>query len=663
MVNGSINNVDGSSSCPRDVRPPMVSYSPSLWGDYFSTFSLDNQVQEAYAKAIEALRKEVRSMLIMAPTPTYSELIKLIDIIERLGLAYPFESEIEEKLEQIYNFHDEDEKYDLFTTSLRFRLLRQHRYHVSCSVFDKFKDTKNKLKETLCSDVEGLLSFYEAAHIRIHGEDILEEAANFTRHHLSLMVPKLESPIKEKVKQALEQSLHRGVPIIEIRRYISIYEREDSRDEQLLKLAKLNFNFLQNLYRKELSELSRWWNKFDLKSKLPYARDRVIECFLWGAALHFEPHYSHVRIAVAKNMQMVSIMDDTYDNYGTLDEDQLFTDILERWDMNEIDRLPDFMKTVYRFIMSIYEDFERDAAKQDKSFAVPYYKETVKQLGRAYNQEQQWIMERQMPPFDEYMNNSVITSCIYVMLTSLFPGMKSVTKETIEWLMSEPKILISTAKMGRHMEDLGSQERENREGKMLTVVDCYMKHHGVSKQEALSKFVDLVEDGWKNVNNEWVTKSSIPKEMVEQLLNYGRVAEVTYKNCEDGYTNPNKFLAPQIAAIFVDPIDTDGKVNAGAKSENPKSEAEKSNSATKADGENALISKPPMGAVNSELEDLFQEKRRVRNPLVPIVRDMHDVQSPIIARQWLQVFLPSQIVESYKCWQQCLSMLQKRKFQ
>ncbi|KAK6138514.1 hypothetical protein DH2020_027743 [Rehmannia glutinosa] len=423
-----------------------------LWADTFSNFSLDNKAQETYAEAIEVLKKEVRNMLMAA---TSIELIKLIDTVERLGLAYHFETEIEEKLEQIYNFHDEAENYDLFTTALRFRLLRQHR---------PYSDTR---------------------------EDILDEAAKFTRHHLSLMVPKLECPMKYKVMRALEH---------------------------------------------------------------PHHRDRVIECYLWGAAFHFEPQYSYVRTIVAKNMQMVSIMDDTYDNYATLEEDQLFTDILERWDMDEIDRLPDFMKVVYRFIMSIYEDYERDAAKLDKSFAAPYYKETVKQLGRAYNQEQQWIMERKMPSFEEYMNNSVITSCIYVMFTALVPGMKSVTKETIDWLMSEPKILISTAKMGRHLEDLGTHERENREGKLLTVVDCYMKHYGVSKQEALSKFVELIEDGWKNVNKEWVTSSSIPKEMVEQLLNYVRVAEVTYKNKEDGYTYPEKYLAPQIAAIFVDPI-------------------------------------------------------------------------------------------------------------
>ncbi|EYU17869.1 hypothetical protein MIMGU_mgv11b019604mg, partial [Erythranthe guttata] len=78
-------------------------------------------IQETYAEAIESLRKEARSMLM---AQTSGKLIKLVDALERLGLAYHFETEIEEKLEQIYN--DEGEDYDLCTTALRFRLLRQH---------------------------------------------------------------------------------------------------------------------------------------------------------------------------------------------------------------------------------------------------------------------------------------------------------------------------------------------------------------------------------------------------------------------------------------------------------------------------------------------------------------------------------------------------------
>ncbi|KAL7145234.1 hypothetical protein ABFS83_07G067200 [Erythranthe nasuta] len=309
------------STCLRDLRPPVTIFKPSMWGHTFASFSLDHQVQETYEKTIEAIKKE---------------------------------TEIEEKLEQIYK---EDEEFDLFTTALRFRLLRQHRHQVSCGVFDKFTNKDNKLEESLIgNNVEGLLSLYEAAHVRTRGEDILEEAVAFTKHHMTrhmLSSQLLESPLKDKVKRALEHSLHRGVPIIEARAYISIYGKDDSRDEIILKLAKLNFNYLQNMYKEELSELYRW-----------------IECYMWGVAFHFEPQYSYVRNAVAKAMQMVSILDDTYDNYATLNEAQLFTDVLERWDMNEIGQLPDYMKVVYPFIMSVYEVYEREATQQGKSYAI-----------------------------------------------------------------------------------------------------------------------------------------------------------------------------------------------------------------------------------------------------------------------------------------------------
>lgn len=130
-------------------------------------------------------------------------------------------------------------------------------YHaIKTGVFEKYWSKENKFKEGVSSDVEGLLSLYEAAHVRIHGEDVLEEAVAITKHHLNLMLPQLESRLEEKVKRALHHSLHRGVPILETRFYISMYEREDSRDELILKLAKSNFNFLQNMYKKELYQVS-----------------------------------------------------------------------------------------------------------------------------------------------------------------------------------------------------------------------------------------------------------------------------------------------------------------------------------------------------------------------------------------------------------------------
>lgn len=124
-------------------------------------------------------------------------------------------------------------------------------------VFNKFKDEISKFKETLDSDVEGLLSLYEAAHLRIHGEEILEEALTYTTHCLNSLVQRLESPLQDQVKRALHSPLHRGVARMETRYYISFYEQQESRNELLVKLAKLDFNYLQNMYKQELCQLSR----------------------------------------------------------------------------------------------------------------------------------------------------------------------------------------------------------------------------------------------------------------------------------------------------------------------------------------------------------------------------------------------------------------------
>ncbi|KAL0419574.1 UNVERIFIED_CONTAM: Gamma-cadinene synthase [Sesamum radiatum] len=520
------NVTDTLPSIPNDVRPPITNYSPSMWGDAFTSFSFDDKVQEKYGEAIEELKEEARSMVMSKGSTTIEKLI-LVDTIERLGVGYHFEQEIEDQLREIFRLQSEDKErqdnYDLFTTALQFRVLRQHRYSVSCNVFNKFKDEDGEFEKTLTSDAKGLLSLYEAANVRIHGEDVLEDAVAFTSHHLNRMVQELEPPLQCQVKRALEQPVHRGVQRLEARHYISFYERNELKNDILLKLAKLDFNYLQNLYKKELHDLS---------SLSTYAR-----------------------IAISKSVLMLTIMDDTYDNYATLDEADLFTEILEKWDINEIDRLPDYMKIIYKFILDLYEEYEVEAAKQGKLFAVPYAKEAVKQIGKAYNRHTQWFMGGQMPTYEEYMVNTVVTSCIYVFLTVGIPGLKSASKEAIDWVMSEPnKALIASTRVCRHADDIGSDERENRGGNIPTAVDCYAKQYGVSKEETVDKFKQLCENAWKDFNTEWSTEiSTVSKDMMEQLLNYARVAEVHYRNGRDAYTHPQK-VAGEIAALFMHPI-------------------------------------------------------------------------------------------------------------
>ena len=103
-----------------------------------------------------------------------------------------------------------------------------------------------------------MLSLYEATHLRVHEENILDEALAFTTSHLeSIATHQIRSPLAEQVKHALVQPIHKGLQRLEAREYIPIYHEEPSHNEALLTFAKLDFNKLQKLHQKELGDISR----------------------------------------------------------------------------------------------------------------------------------------------------------------------------------------------------------------------------------------------------------------------------------------------------------------------------------------------------------------------------------------------------------------------
>ncbi|PHT67839.1 hypothetical protein T459_27326 [Capsicum annuum] len=71
---------------------------------------------------------------------------------------------------------------------------------------------------------------------------------------------------------------------------------------------------------------------------------------------------------------MISIVDDTYDSYGTTKELTKDTDVIQKWDIKEIDRLPDYMKISYKALLDLYEDYEKEMSSNGKSHLVYYAK-------------------------------------------------------------------------------------------------------------------------------------------------------------------------------------------------------------------------------------------------------------------------------------------------
>lgn len=67
-----------------------------------------------------------------------------------------------------------------------------------------------------------------------------------------------------------------------------------------------------------------------LASKLSFARDRLVESYFWTIGMVYEPQYSNVRKELTKAFQLLTVIDDVYDVYGTFEELELFTDAVER---------------------------------------------------------------------------------------------------------------------------------------------------------------------------------------------------------------------------------------------------------------------------------------------------------------------------------------------
>lgn len=55
-----------------------------------------------------------------------------------------------------------------------------------------------------------------------------------------------------------------------------------------------------------------------------------------------------------------------------------------RWDVSEIDRLPDYMKICYRAVLDLYEAYEAELSPKGRSFAIRYAKDAVSRLLRIY---------------------------------------------------------------------------------------------------------------------------------------------------------------------------------------------------------------------------------------------------------------------------------------
>nr|WNI01936.1 terpene synthase [Psidium guajava] len=513
------------------VERRWADYPPSIWGNYFLVYA----------------------------SPTSSVEFKYVGRVEEQIEGLKGE-EIDEQLEQIHKsysrlVHGVFKGEDLYMMALIFRLLRQQGYNVSSEVFDKFKDGEGKFRESLAVDGRGLLSLYEACHLRCQGDAILEEALHFAVTHLeSIDKRKVSTRLEKQVKRALKQPLRMGLPRLEARYYIPLYREEPSHNEVLLALAELDFNLLQEQHQKELGKITRWWKDIDVARKFPFAKDRIVEMFFWISGVYFEPKFAVAREILTKVASLLSILDDIYDAYGTLEELIIFTEAIQKWDVDAMDGLPEYMQAFYKVLLDLYDAIGNEVAMEERSYRLVYAKEAMKKQATVYFDEAKWFHTNYTPTLEEYMPLALLTSGYEMLAITSLVGMGDVvTEHAFEWLLGDCKILKASQIIARLMDDIASHQFEQTRGHVASAVELFMKEHGVTEQEANKELQKRVIDAWKDTNEALLRPTAVQAPILTRILNLLRVIHVVYSE-GDNYTHSGTLLKDHLTSLFVSPL-------------------------------------------------------------------------------------------------------------
>ncbi|WCJ31207.1 Myrcene synthase chloroplastic [Euphorbia peplus] len=548
-------------STPSIVRR-SANYKPTIW-DHDFVLSLKTEfLEEKYINRIRKLKEQVKMML--TNSGTRLEQLELIDILQRLGLGYHFQDQILEILLSIFNEKHRDDaidklmKKDLHATALEFRLLRQHGFDISHETFSDFQDEEGNFKTQLYEDYKGMLSLYEASFLSEEGENMLETARDFGYSNLKKHIQQnqeIEPYYAKLINHALKIPLHWRMQRLESRWFIDIYETKHDMDSDILELAKLDFNHVQSTYQADLQHVSCWWKSTGLPEKLSFIRDRIVENFLLAVGEMYEPHFGYCRRMSAKLNSLVTTIDDIYDVYGTLEELELFTDVVQRWDVNEIEQLPDYMKICFVALHNTVDEIANDVLNEKGFHIIPYLKKAWVDLCQAYLVEAKWYHSKYTPMLEEYIENAWITISVPMLLVhAVFVTQGALKIDSLKCGKEYPEIMRLSSVIVRLADDLGTSSDEIKRGDVPKSIQCYMNDNGASEEEARQHIHYLIGETWKKLNKQRRMDSPLfSKTFIGAAMDLARMGQCLYQY-GDGYGIQDRETKDDVLSLFVQPI-------------------------------------------------------------------------------------------------------------
>nr|CCG48009.1 terpene synthase, putative [Triticum aestivum] len=558
----AVTSADDAASSPRMINAGSAAtrgaFAASEWGDlpllvfHFAQPPLPRS-EEWMRERVEELKGRVRTMF---SDDSVAEAVTLMDTLERLGVDGHFHEEIDSAISRIVHPDESAGSDDLHVVATRFRLLRQHGIWVSTDALDNFRDGMGNFKASLSSDPRALLSLYNAAHMAVPGDGpALDDVINFTRHQLEAVAAKgeLRSPLAEQVARALDHPLPRFTRLLETMYYVGEYAQEETHDNTLLELARLNSHLMRSLHLRELKALSLWWRDLYDTVNLPYTRDRMVEVYFWSCGMIPEEEHSRARLMFAKTFGLVTFLDDTYDVHATLEECHSFTGAMQRWDDSAVSILPEYLRMLYIKTLSNFKDFE-NMLKPHEKYRMSYARKAYQLQAKYYMQEAQWSNDKHQPTFKEHEELSVMSSGLPMLNLVALMGYGAIaTKKVFEWTCAVPDVVRAGAQIGRFLNDISSYKLGKNKKDVASSVECYMGEKGTTGEEAVAAIAAMIEDSWRTMNLACMDMDRALLPAAQLVVNIARSNEVIYLRGRDGYTF-GSHVKDLVTMLFLAPI-------------------------------------------------------------------------------------------------------------
>ncbi|KAG5617133.1 hypothetical protein H5410_016957 [Solanum commersonii] len=545
-------------SIKNQIQPEtkVSSYKPNIW-KYDHLLSLTTQYsKKKYQIEAEKLKEEVISCT-FSKSDTPVALLELVDEIDKFGLTNYFDVQTKAALEKtimcMKSSSSTKENKDLYATALCFRLLRQHGYYASQDMLKELFDSKGTKK---MSDIKTLLELLEGSYLSMDGENLLNDIRLFTTNNL--MNTSFTTNNKENLSNYFPLAWR--VRWYDVRRHITMFAQQgnNNANQVLLNLAKLNFNIIQATHLKDLKDVISWWRDLDIVEDLFFTRDRIVECFYFAGGIGSKPEDGSIRKWVTKVFQLVLIIDDVFDIYGSLADARQFTHAINKWDPNEVKCLPECIQICFRAMYDTVEEISVEIDDQQKGCcpsAFARLKQGWLNFCKAMLVEAKWYNEGHIPTLEEYLNNGWISSTVPLLSDYVIYGFTNnkITNESLDSSKNFQEIIYHTSVIFRLCNDQGTSTAELERGDVASSIIGYMQQENVSEDVARSHIGSIILDSWKKINYHFNTLSMSHREIAKHVINIARMGHVMYQ-FGDGFGVQDGKTRDHILSNLMEPI-------------------------------------------------------------------------------------------------------------